>query len=372
MAALLAPAAVAQTPSLTILDRPPGRLNTFVSGISADGRVLAGYSNAEGPIQASYTWSAAGGYNEFGFGVGIPALNQARGISGNGAVVVGVATISLQNADAYRYADGVYTTLPTLAGYSGATGDGANEDGSIVVGSIVTQSGVAHAMRWTQAGGMVDVGVARPGDNSAWFTGMSRDGATAIGVSKGFPRDAYTWTQSGGWQLLPAPAGMTGEYNARPSMTNDDGSVVVGYVDGVGGQRDRAVLWRDHQPIDLGTFGTRWHMAANSGSHDGSVIVGGALNLDTSVAHATIWIDGGGPTLLEQYLANSGITVPTGWTLETCMAISTDGRTIAGHAAYREPGIINRAPFIVTIPAPGVVSLGVVAMAFARRRRRRV
>ncbi len=376
MAALLAPAALAQTPSLTILDRPPGRLNTFVSGISADGRAITGYSTGEGISSASYVWHAATGYNEFGVGLGGPAGNRANAISADGSVVVGMASITLQTTGAFRYAGGVYTTLPFPAGYNSAGATGASHDGSVVVGSMSGQGFFSRAMRWTQDGGMVDIGRARPGDISTGFTGISPSGATALGRSSGGGAfDAYTWSQSSGWQLLPAPAGMTGEYDARPTMTNDDGSVVVGTVrTGVIDQRDTAVLWVDHQPTSLGTFGSQWMMSAIGVSSDRSIVAGSARNLDSPIPEfyqATVWLNGGGPTLLTDYLLTLGVSVPSGWTLEGG-GVTPDGRTLWGSAAFRGPGVLYRTPYVVTIPAPGVVSLGVIAMAFARRRRRRV
>src|SRR5262249_2476585 len=156
--------------------------NTYVTAISADGRVIAGNSGAIGG-GVSFTWSPSAGYNQFGSGPGIPGSNLVRGISADGSTVVGWGTINGQTILPYKYAGGVYTTLPFPSGYDSGSANGVSGDGSVIVGSMSTPSVFDHAMRWTSSTGMVDVGLARPGDISTSFTGISRDGSTAVGRS---------------------------------------------------------------------------------------------------------------------------------------------------------------------------------------------
>jgi uncharacterized membrane protein len=366
--------ALAQTPSLRILSVEPGRRDSYTAAISADGRVLVGYSGGGTTFGAtSYRWTADGGYDTFGIGPDIAVSNVPNAISADGSVVVGYGFVGgTDTLRPYRYANGTYSLLSIPAGFDNARAYGVSGDGSVVVGAMSGPFSFSRATRWTEATGTVDIGRARPGDLFAEFTGISRDGTTVLGHSENGQtgaRDAYTWSEGDGWQLLPAPAGMTGEYDAYPTMTNDDGSLVVGTVrSGVQSEWDKAVLWANRQPIDLGTFGDRWNMSAGSFAGDGSIIIGTAYNVDLLRSHATIWLNGSGPMFLKDYLLSLGVTVPTGWTLEGS-GISADGSTISGNAVRREPGLSFNVPFLVTIPAPGALSLGVMAMAFARRRR---
>lgn len=367
LTAMLASHALAQAPTLTILDRLAGQFETNVSAVSADGRVITGNAGAVGG-GLPYVWSAATGYTQFG----LPGVfSLSKDLTDDGSLTVGSGYGSDMLSHTYRYSNGTYTRIFEPAGYSASAANGVSGDGSVIVGEIGRPTGGRRAMRWTAATGMVDVGRPRASDLASDFTGISRDGATAIGKSTGPTEstDAFTWTQEGGWRLLPVFPGTTARYDSFPSTTNSDGSVVVGSFDATGAL-SRAVVWRNHEPIDLGTFGPNFAMFGTGGSEDGRVIVGARQNLDPGGrVEATVWLDNSGPILLRQYLENQGVAIPANWDLETCMSVTPDGRTIVGRAVHRVPNDTYYTPFIVTIPTPGVAVLATIA-GLARPRRR--
>lgn len=367
----LVPHALAQAPTLTILDPVPGRTSSRVTSVSADGRTLVGSSTGVGIGNESFAWSAGSGYQEIALGHSILVGSRATSVSSDGSVVAGWAQNAPGTTNAYRYSNGTYSVLPLPGGYAYAGSYGVSGDGSVIVGEIGRPTGGRRAMRWTAATGMVDVGRPRASDLASDFTGISRDGATAIGKSTGPTEstDAFTWTQEGGWRLLPVFPGTTARYDSFPSTTNSDGSVVVGSFDATGAL-SRAVVWRNHEPIDLGTFGPNFAMFGTGGSEDGRVIVGARQNIDPGGrVEATVWLDNSGPILLRQYLENQGVAIPANWDLETCMSVTPDGRTIVGRAVHRVPNDTYSTPFIVTIPTPGVAVLATIA-GLARPRRR--
>ena len=366
-------ASSAQVPSLTLLGVPAGRQSAFATGLSMDGRTVVGYTRALDGTDRAYSWTAAGGYNEFGSLPGVPAPTQAQGVSADGSVVIGFSETTdgpgtPLGASSFRYSGGTYQTIPNAPGYNKSEATGISGDASVVVGKIGVVGGPFLPMRWTVGSGMQRVELPQASDLAGWFTGVSRDGSTAIGVSlPNFDRtEAYAWSSSGGWRNLPVPAGTPGVYDSRPLSANYDGSLVVGYVDPVPG-RSSAVLWRDSVPTTLASFGTRWDMLAAGITDNGRLVAGQAFNVDTNEFVATIWRDGGDPVRLQDYLASLGVSIPAGWTLGSCANISEDGRSILGGATNGS----QIQPFIATIPSPSGLTVGMAVLASTLGRRRR-
>jgi len=359
--------AAAQTPSLTLID-PPGReVETRATGISSDGRVVAGYSSSGGS-GFGFTWSASGGLDDYGHRSGVPPFTRANAISGNGLVSVGRRFLGTTQ-EAYRYDNGTYQTLvPSPAGYDRSEAFGTNNDGSVIVGSMGQTGGFLRPMRWTESTGMQDVGLPSNTHLGGWFTGMSRNGSTAIGISG--PGDdglfsPYTWTQAGGWRYLPRPASIPAADEARANGVNFDGSLVAGFVDAAGSEVRSAILWQNAQPMILGSFGSGWNMEAAGVSDSGRIIVGSG-SIIGGVYEPVLWMNGGTPVQLQDYLDSLGVSTPAGWRMSSCLGVSSDGSTIVG-LAVGEPGY--RA-FVATIPSPCFVFTSLVSSLVILRRRR--
>lgn len=361
---------IAQTPSLTLINPGPGRIDSFGRAISADGQTVTGYTLDSNSVTRGYSWTRQGGLNEWGALPNVPLNANPVALSASGTDAVGSRSFGSGQSEAFRFRGGTYQTLgATPSGFDGSVANGVSGDGSVIAGAFYTSAtGSSVGMRWTAATGMVNVGKPRPNDFAAGFFNISRDGSTAVGLSKrGFDdADPYTWTQAGGWRQLPVPTGTPALHDAEARAVNFDGSLVVGSV------RDfsvgtSAVLWRNGAVESLGAFGSNWSMEAWGVSDTGSVVVGNGLNMTTSRYNATIWLNGGAPVLLQDYLASIGVTLPAGWRLEVCGGISADGRFIVGDAIN---GARHQA-FIAEIPAPGGVLIGVGALAVFGPRRRR-
>lgn len=377
--AVLATTCWAQTPSLTFIPPPAGRLDSFVSGISADGRYATGYSYPGATTYSGFTWTREGGLNDWGSSPGVPSPTVPVGISNDGSVVTGYRDFTgpggVAMTESFRYVNGTYTVLgPNPPNTNIVRASGASGDGSIVVGTLLSSTFQREggAFRWTPSTGIQDIGKPRPTDLGSRFTGMSRDGTTAIGVGVAGNNggDAYTWTQQGGWRSLPAPAGTAAIHDSNPIRVSSDGRYVVGDIrptDGSNSGITTAVIWRDSVPSYLGTFGSDWYMSAGGVSDDGRIIAGSARQLGTFQYRATIWIDGSGPILLQDYLASLGISTPAGWTLSGIGYTTPDGHTMLGLA---ERGTQQQA-FIVTIPTPASLPCAVLFggwTAYCRRR----
>ncbi|MBC1195920.1 PEP-CTERM sorting domain-containing protein [Microcystis aeruginosa BLCCF158] len=159
---------------------------------------------------------------------------------------------------------------------------GVSADGSVVVGTILTNNGY-EAFRWTQATGMVGLGVLASGESepSPGFGvyGVSADGSVVVGHGTGanrgneaFGNEAFRWTQATGMVGLGDLLG--GRSFSYVGGVSADGSVVVGHSFSDNGIE--AFRWtQDTGMVGLGDFpGGFFYSEAHGVSADGSVVVG--------------------------------------------------------------------------------------------------
>ena len=200
------------------------------------------------------------------------------GITPNGSVVVGSSYDSTGNDHAFRWTQaGGMVDLGTLGG-SVSNGNGVSSDGSVVVGASLTSADTYwQAFRWTQAGGMQDLGTL--GGNYSGAKAVSADGSVVVGwatTSGDNFTNAFRWTQGTGMVDIDNVGGT----NSAAVGVSADGSVVVGEAQFTGGNYDAFRWTQDTGMVDLGNFGetnasTNGYASRAFGvSADGSTIVG--------------------------------------------------------------------------------------------------
>lgn len=139
------------------------------------------------------------------------AWATAAGISADGRVIVGT-----DDGRAFRW-DGA---LHEIAGARNASA--ANADGSVIVGTMTSPE---HAFRWTEAGGLQDLGTL-PGTTASAASGVSADGAIVVGRATTAQGSVpWIWDAIGGMRSLDAFDGAT---SGRANAISRDGAVVVG------------------------------------------------------------------------------------------------------------------------------------------------
>ena len=268
--------------------------------ISGDGSVVAGYYSLDNAI---FFWTQEDGtrYLSDVFG-SIPDSYhylynpQLRALSEDGSTIVGTARYStnpfFSNNQAFRWSleDGFQVSSPpddfnVNCHYRGSAAYDVSGDGSVAVGSNRRNDCREEAIRWT--GDTVQGLGFLSGALESSATAVSADGSTVVGQSG---EQAFRWSTSGGMQGL-------------------------GFLDG--GYNKSTVL-------DV--------------SGDGSVVVGEAWGTDSLFAF--IWTAEEGMRRLDEVLVEKYQADLRGWRLESAVAISDDGRIIAG-LGRSESGIVG-------------------------------
>jgi uncharacterized membrane protein len=302
----------------------------------------------------------------------MPVYTTALAISGDGTSLAGQMYVaSAQNSHAYRrVGTGPLQDLGVLTGYTRGLASGISGDGSVVVGKYergpLSQYD-GQAFRWTAQGGVQGLGFLRPGGFFSQANAVSRDGSTIVGTSVdgSLSSEAFRWTAATGMQALPRLPGV-GNVDSYARAVSVQGGFVAGDTDNAAGQH-RAVLWSGGGVLDLGpvqhfpTFGT----FASGVSDTGDVVVG--FGTDNIIHLAFAWTPSTGIMTLSDYLAASGVQVPSGWTLERALTVSGDGLTIAGVASLTGQ---QRQGFVATIPAPSALLVLPLLLFSAARRKR--
>jgi probable HAF family extracellular repeat protein len=149
---------------------------------NADGSVVVGRSSDDqGNYFHGFRWTAAGGM------AGLP-IGEATDVSADGNAAVGFALL-------WTAANGV-TSI-------GASARGISPEGDVVVGDT-SASGQRHAMRWTPAGGVQDLGTLS--GSQAFADSASSHAAVVVGQALVLQNPyqfwhAFRWTAAGGWRI---------------------------------------------------------------------------------------------------------------------------------------------------------------------------
>lgn len=316
----------------------------------------------------------------------IPDALSANDMSSDGRYVVGQTDFDQDYFPdgTYHYDThtGVMTILPPEATDAAAVSD----DGTVVLGTIVDPESPDPALGetaalWTAETGWQSLGyLPNAGECPSRSNGyeLSGDGSVAVGLSwDGCFGRGFRWTAATGMQQLEVlaldrnrasvcsadgnliggfaqgnqartPTFWTGDlqgetldpvYDARGEVfgINDAGTIMLGTYGTNTDPTDRAAKWTlgesgwQRETIGAGSLGPAilWRGIPMDITDDGTIV-----GFDTYLGNRIAWIipQGTPPYLnFKTYVQSLGATVPIGWTLDVCQAISTSGRRIIGH-----------------------------------------
>lgn len=232
--------------------RPEGH-SAAALACSSDGNVIVGEYFYDAGSFGAFRWTEAGGMIDLG-NLGYVASVSALAVSADGNVVVGRAQPSSgAQSHAWRWTEaggmvdlGAFSSF-AAAQYSEATA--VSDDGSVVIGRAYTDttSFISRAFRWTEAGGMVDLGTLG-GDQSFAYC-CSADGSVIFGRAQNISGiySGYRWTESGG---------MVDIGDIKVTACSDDGTIGYGFYWPPSNPSGMACKWTaDHGIVDLGTLG---------------------------------------------------------------------------------------------------------------------
>ncbi|HET8728340.1 MAG TPA: autotransporter domain-containing protein, partial [Alphaproteobacteria bacterium] len=170
-------------------DLAGGGFYSEARGVSADGSVVVGHGTNADDDQEAFRWTDADGMVGLGFLPGGVAHSTASGVSADGSVVVGYALVAGGSFEAFRWTDasGMVGLGDLPGGLTNSQAQGISADGKVIVGSSNTDDG-SEAFRWTEADGMesiADVLTAAGIDLTGWrleaANGANEDGSLIVG-----------------------------------------------------------------------------------------------------------------------------------------------------------------------------------------------
>jgi len=324
---LILTAAVSQAQTPTITSLGSGNQPTDMSG---DGTVVVG---------SLFRWTASTGV------VGIGGAGGSTCISWDGSTIASDAVDPVSgNITAAIWQGGTsWQNLGGLPGQSPCGNDlsssyGISEDGSVIAGlGWITGCG-AHAFRWEQSTGMVDLGSSVAGQSSRANRVAAADPSVIVGWQDTSTRQGARW--DGGVQSLFT---LGGQPVGEAGGVTPDGSVVVGMYAG-----QEAWRWTAATGVQaIGVLpGFNFGGLAFDVTDDGEMVVGACgFGFDRD---AFLWTADLGMVKLDDYLTDLGLDL-TGWDLGSATAISSDGSVIAGWGQGPTSFIEG---WVVELPAP--------------------
>jgi uncharacterized membrane protein len=236
------------------------------------------------------------------------ALGALAGLAGFGLPGLGelVSTAAAQSI----------TTVQPVAGGSFVKASAVNANGNAVAGYSDDFTSSDRAIRWSNPGGSVSMGLLPGGVFNSYAVAIDATGTILAGYGDSGSSRAFRWTTTGGYQLLPvAPGASPSNFNQAFGISQS-GAIVVGTAGLSTGAR--AFLWNSASPglsQNLGVLSGQSSSGAAAVSGDGSTVVG------SSGPFAFRWTSAGGMTSL-------GSLPGQVWALGE--AVNTDGTAITG------------------------------------------
>ena len=274
-------------------DLPGGEVNALAFAVSADGTIVAGFSDSEFGREA-FRWTQPEGMVGLGDLSGGRFLSQIFGMSADGSVMVGSSFPSFaRNLEAFRYTEaGGMIGLGDLAGgIAQSSAEDISSDGAVIVGWGTSEVGI-EAFRWPVTDGMVGLGNLPGGVFNSGASAISANGLVIVGHSDNpTAREAFRWTIDTGMVSLASPLGEGHGMIAKD--VSADGSVIVGNCE-TWNSSDAFIWDTDHgmrllQDVLINDFDvdlTDWHLYTATGvSDDGRVIVGWGDHAGTTSAY---------------------------------------------------------------------------------------
>lgn len=277
---------------------------------------------------AHVMWNEGSGSVVIGEITGQEPLSGTTNISNDGKYISGSMThpeSGKEEMARYNTATNAWTYLGSLGPETdGSSAWGMTGDGATVVGLGWYSGWEAHAVKWTQAGGVVDIG-STVTDRSSRANGISDNGQVVVGWQDDDYGDRFAVYWKDGVQnyIMKNNAKFTGE---GQSVT-PDGNTIVG-----SSEEAQAFIWNATDGYTGINHPDPMYVGGASGvSDDGKVVVGffRPWASPASAGEGFIWTKETGAVNLNEYVMSLGYDT-LGITFALPMGLSPDGKYIVG------------------------------------------
>lgn len=303
-------------------------LGNYNVGAVSDNGVVSMHTSAG----AVYKWSAGTGIVQIGsISNGYPAAGRTI-VSNDGKKFASSVTntgTNFNEISTYDEGTSVWTNRGGLVptGWDGSVSSawGMSPDGNIIVGLGFLTAANAHAVKWDQANGMVDLGSMVPGRSSR-ANAVSSNGNVVVGW-----QDEPTGTRSGAKWVDGVESFITdanGNNVGEAGAISADGNTIIGSAN------PNPYVWKAATGVTYITHPNAsfsFKGGATGVSGDGTKVIGfyRAFGAPPMSGEGFIWTEESGRINLNDYAANLGIAT-NGVTMGLPLAISQDGLKIAG------------------------------------------
>jgi uncharacterized membrane protein len=299
-----------------------------VSGVSADGTVVAGFCDSVKP-NPMYRWTRTTGFQS------LPYLTNAtdcgvQGISGDGNFVGGYCNLATGSSQPVRWSGTSAPVNVGLAGYPGGQISSLNTNGTAMTGVLVAALANGHNGAGLWRTGMNPVPINNvTGADSSFGNAISADGSTIVGNvqvvnATGYPGPrAFRWAQGGMMTLVPLPGG--GSYSYASSVSTD-GNKVCGSSDATGPSGTvKGYVFN----VMTNTLTTLIEPSATYAAHSPVISDDGTTVAGSGDTGGWISTNLGTPVLLANVLAGFGVDL-TGLVIDGIVDLSADGKVVVG------------------------------------------
>lgn len=327
-----------------------GGTNSTITGVSADGTVVAGNNSAGG-----FIWSTANGV------VGLGAGTSTAGVAiKNGAVVVGgVSGGSASRWNGNTAGVGSWTTLPLADGSTAwtplCTSAQSGSPGDVWVGGTSgSTTGSRKAVRYKESSGSTSsLPLPSSGNSDAFVYGISDIGSYAGRYQYGAVSPSGSRQAMGGSPLTalsPLIGAPSTKNEGVANAISRDGTKVGGWSQSPSAAR-QGTIWASANPTvpqAVPFFGTDNYDEILALNGDGSVAAGYG-SVGGANKHAIIWDATNGTRDFKTWLITQYGLDLTGWTFTDVKGMSADGKVIAGNGTYN--GVTQA--WVVLLGVPG-------------------
>lgn len=313
-------------------------LGNYNVGAVSDNGVVSMHTSAG----AIYKWNAAGGLVQIGsISNGYPAAGRTI-VSNDGTKISSSITntaTGFNEISTYDVATSTWINRGGLVptGWDGSVSStwGMSTNGNTIVGLGFLTAANAHAVKWDEAGGMVDLGSMVPGRSSR-ANAINAAGTVIVGW-----QDEPTGTRSGAkWQdgVESFITDNNGNNVGEAGGISADGNTIIGAAN------PNPYVWNAASGLTYITHPNAsfsFKGGATGISADGKKVIGyyRAFGAPPMSGEGFIWTAATGRINLNDYAASLGIAT-NGVTMGLPLAISQDGKKIAGSGTNASGQII--------------------------------